>query len=849
MKKLLLSTSALIAVAIVYIIITAQKTPEKSKFYYAFNQKIFINELPNKFVVKFKTKEKSQELKSFFKDRIGTTGKLISQDETTVLIDLKNSNTSINDLISDKLPDIDILKPAYQYQKQEMYYTNEILIEPNKGISLKEVIHQNKLDTSVIIKEGQFFSVVTIISNKNDACDIANKIQESGLVKYSHPNFIMPIEKHQVIPNDTYFNNQYYLRNTGQVFNTVENHAGTANADINASFAWNTTLGASTITVAVIDEGVTSDHPDLPNTRQVRLNGSNFVPSENANDPTPALNNNHGNSCAGIIAATQNNNEGVTGIAPNVRIMPIKIFGASGNADNNGLASAIDFAWQNGADVISNSWGYNSNNPNLVPAIVAAINRAVTQGRGNLGCVVSFSASNSANHSLGNNGDIHFPSNVQISGVLTVGASDRDDLQADYSPTSNVGSANNQIIDIVAPSHRAYSPAFGGIANEGFEVWTIDIPGTNGYNQWNDATFPLSAPAFGEILPTTGTNNLSYTGRMGGTSAACPQVAAVAALILSVNGNLTQQQVFDIITQSAERVGGYTYNGNGWSVELGNGRLNACAALSSIPNRYTITGNSSLCSSETYSIAGLPSGSTTTWVSSNSAIATITNGGVATRVSDGNVTFTATINIPNRCGAAVSSINVIVGLTVISYVSFINPSGGEGYWCSSAYGNLFLPAISDENVSYETRLLSYPSMNVLQTNIYAQPGQDPFGYVSPGFYIFQLRATNSCGTTSWYETEIQYIDCGNGGGEENFRVSVSPNPTTGDVQIEAIATDKTTTIKEIQVTDKFGNLKKKIKLGADIKKHKISIADLPADVYVIRIYDGKTWVSKKVIKN
>ncbi len=474
MRKILFSLTAVLAFSLVFILITAEKPPENRKFYYAFNEKIFIDEIPNKFAVKFKDKQKANALKLYLIEKVGNEKKIQSQNETTLIVDLNSTGKNINELLNSKMLDIEIIKPAYKYQKQEMYYTNEILVEPLEGINISDVIRKNGLENYGKVKEGKFYSIVEI-SPIFDACEIANKIQESGLVKYSHPNFMMPIEKHQVIPNDTYFNNQYYLRNTGQVFNPVENHFGLANADINAPFAWNTTLGNNAIIVAVIDAGVTPNHPDLPNVRQVRLNGSNFVSGENANDPTPGLHHNHGNACSGIIAGTQNNNEGVTGIAPNVRIMPIKIFGGDGinpgnNADNNGVAAAIDFAWQNGAHVISNSWGYGSDNPNFVPAIVAAINRAVTQGRGNLGSVVVFSASNSANHSLGNNGQIRFPSNVLINGVLTVGASDRDDEQSDYSPTSNAANPNNQMIDIVAPSHRAYPPAFGGIPGEGFEV-------------------------------------------------------------------------------------------------------------------------------------------------------------------------------------------------------------------------------------------------------------------------------------------------------------------------------------------------------------------------------------------
>ncbi|MCX8490199.1 MAG: S8 family serine peptidase, partial [Cyclobacteriaceae bacterium] len=208
--------------------------------------------------------------------------------------------------------------------------------------------------------------------------------------------------------------------------------------------------------------------------------------------------------------------------------------------------------------------------------------------RGGLGCVVLFSASNSARQNQGDIGQIGFPSNVNIPGVITVGASERNDLQSDYSPTSNLGSVNNQVIDIVAPSHRAYPPTaypagvVGGIVGETFEAWSIDIPANAGYNPWPQFTAGTTAsvnpPAIGEQLPNAGVNFQSYTGRFGGTSHSCPVVAGVAALMLSANPNLTQQQIFDLITGNADRVGGYVYT-NGRSNELGFGRVNACRAV------------------------------------------------------------------------------------------------------------------------------------------------------------------------------------------------------------------------------------------------------------------------------
>lgn len=101
--------------------------------------------------------------------------------------------------------------------------------------------------------------------------------------------------------------------------------------------------------------------------------------------------------------------------------MPIKIFGQSTTATDNGVASAIDFAWQNGADVISNSWNYQGVDfPNYVPAITNAVNRARTQGRGNLGCVIVFSASNTATRSYnGYQGVVSYPANLILDGILT----------------------------------------------------------------------------------------------------------------------------------------------------------------------------------------------------------------------------------------------------------------------------------------------------------------------------------------------------------------------------------------------------------------------------------------------
>lgn len=537
----------------------------KSDFYYAFDKKVYLKASETKMLVRFKTPKQRFEINQITKrSNLKSQAELLNKEQTTYMVSLEN-RAAMQSFIDNAGSSLASAHPVYlSSDGVEMGVTNEIMVHFKKNADPVQVMALSK-SLGIKLKKTAVNYTLFEVPAATSAFSIANAYQESGLVVFAHPNFVMKAQRNAYIPNDSYFNKQFYLHNTGQVINN--GRSGSADADVDAPEAWDITKGNSNIVVAVIDEGVTSNHPDLPNSRQVRLNGSNFASSvdgTSANDPSPTGNGNHGNACAGIIGATQDNNEGVTGVAPNVKIMPIRIpFGGGGN---NLLVDAVNFAWQNGADIISNSWGFGSQNANLVPALVQAFQDATTQGRNGKGCVVLIAAGNTANQDAGNSGYVGFPANINVNGVITVGSSDRYDKQSDYSPTSNTSSANNQIVDLVAPSHRDYSESGGG--HNGFEVWTIDIPGTPGYNSAGN----------NEILPSTGTNNLAYTGRMGGTSAATPLAAGIAALVLSIDDNLTQQQVFNILTQSADDVGGYTYTA-GVSKEMGHGRVNAFEAV------------------------------------------------------------------------------------------------------------------------------------------------------------------------------------------------------------------------------------------------------------------------------
>lgn len=553
----------------------AQKK-ESPHFYYGFNEKIEISKQPDKVILRTATTSTEDQITELFRRVIPS----LSFKEVNVLNGMNrdfsitfNQFIDIDELYESLEGKIKLSSLHHCYttiEGMELFPTNDILLKPLKGASIFELQQLNSKFNARVEVMGRFLKVSVPASM--DVITVANQYQESGQVKYAHPDFIANVEKLTTIPNDEYFDKQFALHNTGQVIN--DGNSGTADADVDAPEAWDITKGDINIVVAVIDEGVTFDHPDLPAARQMVVDGSNFAApydGTDENDPSPTLNGNHGNACAGIVAASQDNNIGVTGIAPEVTIMPIRIpFGA---IPSSVYVEAVEFAWEEGADVLSNSWGYSSSDPNAIPALVDAFEDAATLGRGGLGAVVAIASGNKANHVNGNSGYITFPGCIDVDGVLTVGASDRYDAQANYSGTSNTASSNNQIIDIVAPSHKAYVCQ---ISTENFEIWTMDIPGSTGYNPHAGGT---CMPAAGEQLPSTGADPFAFTGRMGGTSASTPLVAGIAALALSLDNSLTQLAIFDLLTSTADDVGGYSYT-NSWCNEIGHGRANAFNAVS-----------------------------------------------------------------------------------------------------------------------------------------------------------------------------------------------------------------------------------------------------------------------------
>lgn len=161
-----------------------------------------------------------------------------------------------------------------------------------------------------------------------------------------------PVGLLHTTPNDPYFASQWALDNRSQ---PIQGSTGRSDADIDWLEAWNLPHTSTTIIVAVLDTGVSDSHPDLTGRT---VPGRCFVCG--TGDPTntdDSLSLSHGTLCAGIIAATDSNGIGISGIAQAARVMPVKVTSgllASQLYTGNGLIWAVD----NGAAIASMSWGF-----------------------------------------------------------------------------------------------------------------------------------------------------------------------------------------------------------------------------------------------------------------------------------------------------------------------------------------------------------------------------------------------------------------------------------------------------------------------------------------------------------
>ncbi len=332
--------------------------------------------------------------------------------------------------IAKKASLLNYTRPASGLKKQAVSIFKKIIDVPNQPALFRTWLE-------VQIRTEQDKAYLQSLRQQN----LVEKIEPIGYFKI------------QSITNDSLVDQQWYLPR------------------INMPEAWHITKGDSSVIVAIIDTGVDYLHPDLAANiwhNQAELNGQPGVDDDGNGyvddvngwdftdaprfpdggdylnpdpDPMDEFSGGHGTEVAGIVAAVQNNYIGISGIAPNVKIMALRAGTASGYLEEDDVIRALIYAQSNGAKIVNMSFGDKQ---------VSGLFHDVLRYLESKGMILIAAA--------GNDGDqeVYYPAGFNE--TIAVGASGKNDWLAGFSNYGNV-------LDLIAPGVDMLSTAPGNAYN------------------------------------------------------------------------------------------------------------------------------------------------------------------------------------------------------------------------------------------------------------------------------------------------------------------------------------------------------------------------------------------------
>lgn len=333
-------------------------------------------------------------------------------------------------------------------------------------------------------------------------------------------------ETERRMPNDSHFQGQWHLDNDGEETRLED-------ADIDAPEGWVFETGSTDITLAILDTGVEMNHPEFAN--RAKLNSIeiiNGIDDDNngfvddvlgwdyiSDDNDPSDENGHGTAVAGLAAANGDNSLGLAGIDWKCKILPLRVLNENGSGSHTGVAAAIYYATDMGANVINLSLGSKGASEAIHDAVIYATDNNV---------VVVAASGNADDPAL------LFPAGFDE--VIGVGATNFQDERCSPFGSSNSGGSNyGSNLDVVAP---------------------------------------------GDLLPILRYQDFTSFSTIGsGTSFASPIVSGIACLLLAQTPTLSSIEVREIIRSTAEDMVGNDEDSPGFDNYYGYGRVNLYNAL------------------------------------------------------------------------------------------------------------------------------------------------------------------------------------------------------------------------------------------------------------------------------
>ncbi|REJ52268.1 MAG: subtilase [Microcystis aeruginosa DA14] len=335
------------------------------------------------------------------------------------------------------------------------YAPNQLILKFKQGITSAEVAQFKSLFGAVSTQTIKLTGAeIWKLSGSLSVEKILAQYRSNPIFEYIEPDYIRTVgafTPQATFPNDPSFNQLWGLHNTGQ-------SGGTPDADIDAPEAWDIQTGNPNLVIGVIDTGVDYNHQDLvgniwtnpgeiPN-NNIDDDGNGYVDDIRGwdfayNDNNPSDVQGHGTHVSGTIAGKGNNGVGVTGVAWNAKIMPLKFLNDQGSGYTSDAILAINYATTKGVKLTNNSWGGGGFSQGLYNAINAA---------GQAGALFIAAAGNS-----GQNADIYpmYPAAYDLANIVSVASTTRTDSLSWF---SNYGLTS---VDLGAPGSDIYSTTPG----------------------------------------------------------------------------------------------------------------------------------------------------------------------------------------------------------------------------------------------------------------------------------------------------------------------------------------------------------------------------------------------------
>lgn len=293
----------------------------------------------------------------------------------------------------------------------------EIIVKFRDTATIDAVSNLRNFGITFILKQFIPLGIFHCEIGDKDINEAIKECEADPNIVYAEPNYIY---RHFVEPNDPQFSQLYGMRIT------------------DALAAWDIQTGNKSVIVGVIDTGVDWDHGDLAAniwTNSFEIPNNNIDDDENGfvddvrgwdfanDDNNPNDDNNHGSHVSGTIGAVGNNGIGVVGVNWKVSIMPLKFLDSNGSGSLDNALSAILYGVNNGAKILSNSWGGGGFSQALEDAIKFANDNGVL-----------FIAA-AGNDSRDNDDSPSYPASYEIPNVISVAASTSSDNLASFSNT------------------------------------------------------------------------------------------------------------------------------------------------------------------------------------------------------------------------------------------------------------------------------------------------------------------------------------------------------------------------------------------------------------------------------